>query len=286
MTKLFFAVVALFLSSCSQGAPVEPMLIGGRIPDKGDFQAVISNGGCTASVVGNRVILLAAHCVNTSMNFSVGRDAFKAECMTPLEYIKDISGDFGLCYLDKEVSGIEFENVNLDPDVPKEGDTILLSGFGCTSKGRPSDGQFRVGEVVVTNTKVGFGYNYFETRKKVLLCPGDSGGPAWSIKDKKRDKIVGVNSRSDSSTVSYLSATGGKAFNRFVLAWKKLYPKARICGVDADAPNCFGAPKEELEPTFEIDHTIAEVKVHMKPTFEGLGKKLKVLFGRLLDSGL
>jgi hypothetical protein len=218
------------------------------------------------------------------MVFSVGRDSFKAECRIPKEYSDgDISADNSLCFLEREVKGIEFESLDITDSV-STGDQVLLSGFGCTKKGGPTDGIFRIGEAIVSTKSTRMGDGYFVTRKPVAnLCPGDSGGPCWSMKDGKRVSVIGNNSRSDLENYSYIASTSAKSFVRFLAAWKKIHPEARICGVDLDAKGCRGAKTPTKPQTeFELDHEVAWVGVIMKPQYVPVLEK----FRRIVEAAL
>lgn len=259
-----------------QSAPkgISPTLIGGEAADYAKFRAIIWIGNCTATLVSARVIYTAAHCVSTSISFRIGPNRYTAFCMVAMEYtLGNSTADFALCMTTKPITGIpEYEVVNLDPDLVKTGDNILLSGFGCQKWGGPLDGVYRIGKSEVRRVP-NRGNSDYVTGNGSTLCSGDSGGPAWSLKNGARDKLISINSRSDGRRTSYLSSTSSRIGRRFIKAWLVLHPLARICGVSSAAKNC--RTQNQIVPPiktqeFEIDHKAAYIKGHAKPGYDGV----------------
>lgn len=80
--------------------PDVPALINGNVVDRKDFPATIWIGNCTASLVGPRTVYTAAHCVRSSIAFSIGTDRFTASCVVAPEYRGNPTADYALCYVD------------------------------------------------------------------------------------------------------------------------------------------------------------------------------------------
>ena len=238
--KRFFLVAALSSTAFGQ----EPTVIGGTPADPLEFPASVyastSNAWCSATVVGERSVLIAAHCAKTGqrIDFTAGPNKYSAICTRAAAYARNDTADWSLCLADKKITGIPFEVVNTDPSLVKVGDTLLLSGYGCTrSNGNGgNDGIYRTGNAKVTAVPSGTD-NDIVTVGKVALCYGDSGGPAFLETSPGKRVQVGINSRGDISKTSYLSSTATQAAVQFLLSWaaqKEQY----ICGVHVQAEGC------------------------------------------------
>lgn len=286
---LVTAMFILVMAGCtpSTAASIEPTLIRGRIPSKDDFKSITWIGGCTGTLIGPRVVATAAHCVSTNLSISIGKDKYKAVCMVSKEFSKSISADYALCALDGDADG-PYEVVNFEEDHVKLNEEILLSGYGCEVWGGRIDGKFRIGEAKISS--MGNSSGYLVASDGATLCSGDSGGPAWSLKaDGSRNKFIGINSRSDTKKVSFISYIAKAEGVRFFKSWSDKNPGLKICGLHADAENCLGivsSPKPPIEekPDFEIVHEIATVKVSMKSAFTGLKAKLQRFLWESLEA--
>lgn len=229
-----------------------PVLIGGRAADPKDWPASmyadLGGARCTATLVGERVLLIAAHCVADS-----GKAQFKAAGVTytsVCNYSKDYQGnstaDYAACEVDRPVQNVPFELVNTDANLVKVGDEILLTGYGCVVPGGSggNDGTYRIGESRVVQVPSG-NSNDIVTSGPAALCYGDSGGPAFKLVGNKRYQLS-VNSRGDIRTTSYLSSLATPQGKRFLKAWTELKGH-KICGMHEDAVNCRGV--DEPGPT-------------------------------------
>lgn len=242
-----------------------PVLINGQIADRKDYPATIWIGNCTAAVVGPRTVLTAAHCVRNSISFTLGNGKYSADCVVSDHYNRNATADYALCYSDRDIVDTPYyENLATDESDVVRGDWILQTGFGCTKWGTRLDGQLRVGKAQVLSTPSGSS-NDFETGNGAVLCSGDSGGPAWSLlPNGDRSKIISTNSRSNTTTRSYLSAwvtPHGKA------AVEKYLDKfsAQVCGIDPKAPRCRHAtPLSPVE--FSMDGLVAYLHVTIMPS--------------------
>lgn len=216
-------------------------LIGGTPADPkvwpSSVYASMSGARCSATVVGDRVLLIASHCVSNggTASFSVGPNSYKSVCTHHPEYRGNSTADWTLCLVDRPVVGAAHELLNLDPSRVKVGDTLTLTGYGCIRPGGGggNDGTFRVGTAPVRSLPSGRNYDIV-TRGKAALCYGDSGGAAYATDGAAR-WIVGVNSRGDISTTSYLPAL--HAAKTFLQSWSQKN-KVEICGLTNTAKGC------------------------------------------------
>ena len=121
------------------------------------FAAKLSSGElCTATLVGPRVLLTAAHCVDQKFQEggvwkTVGgtvarsdgsaRKQIQSCAMAPAYTASEPkpgevrnTNDFALCELVSDFSGVAAENVNFDEAYHQVGQRWLLAGFGCTNR--------------------------------------------------------------------------------------------------------------------------------------------------------
>lgn len=250
--KSFAKVLALFAITFFADiaySQFKPLLIGGRPVQPGEYPEVIrissGNSYCTATVVGPRVILTAAHCTSANGQivpvsekpnahvFVVAQNEYKATCtISSLYSVGD--HDMALCVTDREVP-MKYASLSKEPVKLK--DVISLIGYGCVNPGSGTggnDGILRVGEAPVTRENIPGRYD-FETKGSAALCYGDSGGPAFEqVKDAKNEHhyIVGVNSRANIRDLSLLTAVFHPQSVKFAEDFERKHA-VLICGISA-----------------------------------------------------
>lgn len=196
-------------------------------------------GGCTSTIVGVNTILTAAHCVDdgSSGTVRVRSTNYRVNCTHHPVYSANYTLDFALCYSDSDFKNVTFENINTSIAYPRRDDAIILLGYGCLEDGGfdKSFGSLFIGPAIVASTPSG-NNAYIVTNDVASVCYGDSGGAAYSVTPNTRF-IVGVNSRGDIKTVSYLSSTSTVEFVDWALNWADAN-QTTICGVHPDATGC------------------------------------------------
>jgi hypothetical protein len=193
--------------------------------------------GCSATAIGEKVLLTAAHCLTDKATGTVetGLRRLDVLCEHHSAYPGNPAADFSLCI----VTGVlsipgGFETLNSTLGVPAKDDDIKLLGFGCRTEGgadrnfgRLAEGDATVLEINGDNIIVGGGSG---------TCFGDSGGGAYLLKNGVR-RLVAVNSQSDVNSYSWLSSVGSLLFSDWARKWAAGHQVA-ICGLDANAKSC------------------------------------------------
>lgn len=210
-------------------------LIGGHEDKSHQYPEVVyvNNyfSACTATLIGERVLLLASHCAadNTYIQSDKsGKQTFAAQCHhAPIDKAPDL--DFALCLIDRDVYGpfakIGNEELKID-------DRIVLMGYGCTASNGSggNDGILRFGLARIAAIP-SQDRQYFRTQDSTTLCSGDSGGPAM-LNDQSHT-IVGVNSRGDMRETSLLVALYLKVAQDYFHYFVDRY-NVEICGVNKE----------------------------------------------------
>lgn len=256
----------------------EPTLINGRPAEPGLWQASVYarsvSGACSATLVGERVLFMAGHCMRHGgqVSFTAGANQYKATCTHHPEYRNGNStADWALCLIERPVTGVPFESFGMDLTL-KLAQEVRLSGYGCIRPGGGggNDGIFRIGEANVKGLPNGKNYDVF-TIGGAALCFGDSGGSAYQEQPNGKRFIFGVNSRGDIDSESYLPAVFTSAFKTFLTNWTKANSGIKICGYHADAAFCRNAninpPTPPGDAKFELTSKAACVKGVVQPDY-------------------
>jgi len=235
---------ALTLDSISD--VVEQLVVNGTPVNPRHFPGVlrmVTGGTCTAALVGPATVLFAAHCLgnNTRIRFRSGSASVRGRCTIAPGYNSSTHHeDWALCLLERRVTGIVFESVDIS-NKPSPGARLMLTGYGCTFEGGNLDGRLRLGfsNVVSRPADLRREPSAIFTRSSIaaggaVLCPGDSGGPLFRSGDDTTAsrQIVGVNSRTTFGYgVSIFSATASSSGASFIRNWASAFNQ-EICGVN------------------------------------------------------
>jgi hypothetical protein len=237
------------LSQLTLRDDVQTSVIGARIVDPRLYPASFFSKDlqCTASLVGSRAILTAAHCVATgaTLVMKVQTQKVPAVCTQAPGYhpTDNPSPDYALCLAESEITGTPFfETINVDPTILVVKGVILLTGFGCTKQGGGGDNTntvFRVGEASITALPSDTN-NFLVTKGKAALCFGDSGGASYITRGTDDDaprSQVSVNALGNIKDQSALASLSTPAAKQFINDWSTKHG-VTICGVHGGATKC------------------------------------------------
>lgn len=222
---------------------VEAQIVGGSLLKRAEWPATLNfalNAGnvCTATLIGPRVVLTAAHCLDDGAKATVelANRNIAIECNHHPDYDKvSLEADIALCHATNDIPFNAFERVSFEPVGKNEGRLFLL-GYGCTDVhtlkggGRLYGGYSSIASItdahVVTERGPG----------SVQICPGDSGGAAFKLLVSEQHQgaryIIGVNSgySIDKKELSYIARLS--TYKPFVTEWLNAH-SATICDKDS-----------------------------------------------------
>lgn len=282
--KLALFICLMFMSQIALAEP-ENKLIGGRDAEPGEFPEVIyvkhqlddgRTARCSATIIGPRVIMTAAHCVKdngtiepasfrteSALEFQIGQGIFKALCnQAPLYRDNTEDHDMALCKTDRDMN---VKPASVADHGPELEEFVMLSGYGCTQEGGGggNNGQLRVGEAKVDQLPSGSNH-WFYTRWDSAACFGDSGGPSFFKMSDTRAQdhfINGVISRGNIRDLSLMTNTWLKPSQDFLKDWSSTNG-VKICGIDGHKcgekpdPDPDPDPDPEPEPDCEVEKSM------------------------------
>lgn len=206
----------LSASACGDETPwpfdpmgrLEQHIVNGT-PDNGHLAvgALLSGGkaACTATVVGTRTAVTAAHCVLsetkpyqalTPVNlyiggFPNGTKYTASKVVTHPSYDGGNKSDLAVLRFGQDITGLIPQVISTTP--PVQGESIVLVGYGLPGENTGSFGVKRMGTNVIDSVSTTTYYISGSSGHNGNVCNGDSGGPSFASRSGK-DVFIGVHS--------------------------------------------------------------------------------------------
>ncbi len=238
-----------FLAACIVGVLSQPgfgensgaKLINGKPVTKGTFKEVIMTHwdgySCSATIVGPRVVILAAHCSKPHdyISFNYNHKVYAAQFfMSSLYKPDDLEKDHDVAVgiVDEVIENVKPATIGGKAWV---GSDITLLGYGCLdgSGAGGNDGILRIGNSRITELS-----QYVMISKRddgAVLCFGDSGGPTFLMENGKR-LFLGNHAASNLRDTNFDTRADAKATHEF-LADIAAQENVDICGINVTCPS-------------------------------------------------
>jgi hypothetical protein len=232
---------------------VSEQILGGAKASLADWPATFvldhaKLGPCTATVVGPRTVVTAAHCVNDGESGVFGNAKIPITCWSHERYYAQDENpwDIALCLADGDIkidNGKPFER--LAPSALSGAEPITLLGYGCT-RVNGSKGVLYQGDSAV-DTPPEAAAPFFQTSGGAAVCAGDSGGGAFLKGPYNKRSLTGVASKWLGGEASKFTAVTHPAVMAWIVKWSTTRKgkngetlTVQICGLGAPPINCRG----------------------------------------------
>ncbi|ATC32531.1 hypothetical protein CA606_09325 [Caulobacter vibrioides] len=259
-------------------------VFGGKQPSAGDWSSIVvansadgaAEWSCSATLVGPRVLLTAAHCVDSQSGKArpliITLDDGEIQFDCQIDQVYTDSGnystnqprgvdDYALCALSPKTKQrparydlLAQEIVDLEPLEPSN--AVLITGYGCTAMKvdldagdivhGPFSQVFNIGDELVDSVSAYSVRTNSKAAKEPALCQGDSGGPLFSgattANPTAKRFVRGVNSKVSAATgqlISTMAALSSPNFRAYLACWQKSNGAFRVAVKDPNlVPKC------------------------------------------------
>lgn len=234
-----FAVLLIGVSSFANTEIVDGQLADSALwPEVIKIASPVGGGSfsiCTATIVGPRAVLTAAHCAKPGVKaeFKVNGKAYKVALTTSPNYKSSGNAldpstdhDIAIGLTDAEVTGIEYASIGGNSTI---GTGLKILGYGAYTSTGANDGKLRKGTTIVKGYKGGHLVLGPDSKESNSYF-GDSGGPAFDVSSGKR-LVIGVHSRGlINIKEDYDQRTDNDASQKFLHDWA-VANKVDVCGI-------------------------------------------------------
>lgn len=236
---------AFILKPLEASQDAQPQIVGGDKADKDEWPATFefesgNAGKCTATAIGPRVIITAAHCIgNNTAGEIEGRDTGLV-CQNHWSWKGTQQFDISLCLSSNDIvleGNSPYERIDIlaAPAVEKP---IIVLGYGCTRYGGEPVDNLHVGLASIYQP-IYIEENDFKTTGSTV-CPGDSGGAGYESKGELSRKIIGIAASGSQTGVSIFAKLSNEDISYFIEYWannQKIQSthekiEVKICGID------------------------------------------------------
>lgn len=206
-------VVLFAFVACQAGEGIrvdeeQSALIGGDVTTGDPAVVALQTGGgfpfCTGTLVSPSVVATAAHCVDMAgndpavviyfgsdaQNLNTGRRISTDRKWQNPNWTGNLSGGNDIALILMAFPNFDVEPIPLIPDVPVVGESLRRVGFGIYNQEGDSDGLKRQGTVEIAQFS---GDVLISDDSTVTTCSGDSGGPAFVVRNGE-EVLAGVHS--------------------------------------------------------------------------------------------
>jgi len=210
------------------------------------FQTVNSRSfACTATIIGPRVVLTAAHCISHEAIAKIQLPTGEAliTCHHHPYYDGVLGADLALCLAAADIpTNALHERIDLNVASVRRNTNLFLLGYGCRKEVDSTTSGILYGGISPVRDMPLEDFDHYRTFGGVSICPGDSGGAAYSLTDESlptgRRSIIGVNSGYlAGQSTSYLTPLSRPLLATFIRDWAARNGVA-ICGVTPGTANC------------------------------------------------
>jgi subtilisin family serine protease len=198
-------------------------------------------GVCSGTVIGPRVILTAASCLDEQPVTHATVEARSARCTAHPDFVKNITSDFALCVTKADLRTNRIEKILVDGHGLTTGQAVTVAGVGCLSAFSPNAVQtagFNVGIARLSAREDPKSDHFWMVAHEIALCSADRGAGAFVTSNgAPAHLLVGVGSLSDGQAISWFSSTATAEFANWANSWATSN-EVQICGLDSDASAC------------------------------------------------
>jgi secreted trypsin-like serine protease len=260
---------ALFMTQIPDDNDLRPQILRGTPAKKKDWPATLifqsrvqkPDLSCTATIVGEQVVITAAHCVKVKerkvillentlrdLTCEIHQDYTGANCSHATNKIELVgcTADIAVCHTEnnKKIPTTRAERVDIHfPSMAKDAELTLV-GYGCVTVGGSVTSNPQVGNAKVTFVPAHDQppdlsdplEDFVHTSPdEAVLCNGDSGGGIYDSKTPETRQLKALGARANLSSGSYLVDLSHDRISSFI---RKAKSNFDICGIDSDSTIC------------------------------------------------